>query len=266
MTDNQRTVIITGASSGIGRSLALSWARRKATVVLSARDEEALDLVAREVRARGGKAVVVPGDVTREIHRSRIVDRTLSETGRIDVLVNNAGRGFYSPVEKIAPDELSQLFELNVFAPLRLSQLALDELRKTQGAIVMMSSIVGILSPPRMGAYAASKFALEALAMALRAEVASDGVRVLVVRPGPVDTPFKAHAVNVDGNVGVRPGGASTKQSADDVAERTVRAVERKRAVVETSKYVQLASFVARTLPGPFRFVSREMARRAATR
>ncbi len=258
-------VVITGASSGIGRSLALAWARRGATVVLTARDEEALTSVARDVTARGGTAVVVAADVTREIHRVRIVERALEACGRIDVLVNNAGRGFYAPVEMIAPDELAQLFELNVFAPLRLSQLALPELEKSRGTVVMMSSIAGVVSAPRMGAYAASKFALEALSMALRAEVARRGVRVVVVRPGPVDTPFKANAVNVDGNTGFRPGSRGP-QTADLVAEKTVNAVEKSRAVVETSTYVQFASFLARTLPGPFRLITKEMARRDATR
>jgi short-subunit dehydrogenase len=258
-------VVITGASSGIGRSLALAWARRGAKVVLTARDEEGLASVARDVSARGGSAIVIPADVTREIHRVRIVERTLEEAGRIDVLVNNAGRGFYSPVEKIAPDELSLLFELNVFAPLRLSQLALPELEKTRGSIVMMSSIAGVVSAPRMGAYAASKFALEALSMALRAEVAERGIRVVVVRPGPVDTPFKANAINVDGNTGFRPGSRGP-QTADLVAEKTVLAVEKERAVVETSTYVQFASFLARTLPGPFRILSKEMAKRADAR
>jgi short-subunit dehydrogenase len=258
-------VVITGASSGIGRSLALAWARRSATVVLCARDEDGLASVAREVTARGGRALTVPGDVTREPHRVRLMERAVSEAGRVDVLVNNAGRGFYAPVEKIAPDELAQLFDLNVFAPLRLSQLALPELEKSRGTVVMMSSIAGVISAPRMGAYAASKFALEALSMALRAEVAGRGVRVLVVRPGPVDTPFKANSVVVDGNTGVRPG-AGGPQTADHVAEKTVRAVEKARAVIETSTYVQFASFLARALPGPFRAISKEMARRADAR
>lgn len=255
-------VVITGASSGIGRSLALAWARRGARVVLTARDEEGLSSVARDVSARGGTAIVVPADVTREVHRVRIVERALEAFGRIDVLVNNAGRGFYAPVEKIAPDELSQLFELNVFAPLRLSQVALPELEKSRGTIVMMSSIAGVVSVPRMGAYAASKFALEALSMALRAEIAHRGIKVVVVRPGPVDTPFRANAVNVDGNPGVRPG-SGNQQTADLVAEKTVRAVQKSRAVLETSTYVQFASFMARTLPGPFRMISKQMAKRA---
>ncbi len=256
-------VIVTGASSGIGRSLALAWARRGASVVLTARDEEGLASVARDVSARGGHAIVVAADVTREIHRVRIVERAFAEFGRIDVLVNNAGRGFYAPVEKIAPDDLAQLFELNVFAPLRLSQVALPELEKSRGTIVMMSSIAGVVSVPRMGAYAASKFALEALAMALRAEIAARGIKVVVIRPGPVDTPFRANAVNVDNNPGVRPGSGRSKQTADLVAEKTVRAVEKSRAVVETSTYVQFASFMARTLPGPFRIISKQMAKRA---
>ena len=94
------TVVVTGASSGIGESVASAWARRGATVVVSARGEEGLAYVAREVEAAGGRAIVERGDVTREEDRVRLVDRARAETGRLDVLVNNAGRGFYGSVAR----------------------------------------------------------------------------------------------------------------------------------------------------------------------
>ena len=253
-------VVITGASSGIGRAMAMTWAVRGASMVLSARNEAALAEVARDVASAGGEAFVEAGDVTDEAHRQRLITRAMTEKGRIDVLVNNAGRGYYAAVRDIDPAELEALFALNVIAPLRLTQLALDPLITSGGTVVMVSSVAGVAVAPRMGAYAASKFALEAIAMAARAELRALGVRVVVVRPGPVETPFRENAVVTNGPAGVRPPGAHV-QTAELVAEKTIRAVEKSRAVVETSLFVRVASLAARVAPGPFRVISARMAR-----
>jgi short-subunit dehydrogenase len=184
-----------------------------------------------------------------------------ASTGRVDVLINCAGQGYYGSVAHIDPTELSALFALNVVAPLRLAQLAIDPLTRTSGCVVMLSSIAGVVASPRMGAYAASKFALEAVSMALRAELASAGIRVLVVRPGPVDTPFRANAITTDGHAGVRPRMARA-QTAEEVAEQTYAAVVRGKAVVETTAFVRLASAAARVTPGAVRWVTAAMAAR----
>jgi short-subunit dehydrogenase len=257
---NPSVVVITGASSGIGRALAIAWAARGATVVLSARGESALEAVAREVRDAGGQAIAVAGDVTDEAQRRRLIERALEETGRIDVLVNSAGRGFYAKVVDIDVLELDKLFALNVVAPVRLSQLALEALKRSQGAIVMLSSIAGVVSVPHLGAYAASKYALEALCIALRAELRQSGVRVHVIRPGPVETPFRANSVAIGVPAGVRPPGSNI-QTAEQIARQTIRAVERNRAVIETSMFVRLASFASRVTPPIFRIVAARMAR-----
>ena len=254
-----KVVAITGASTGIGRALALAWAKRGATVVLNARSERALADVAREVKSAGGEALVEAGDVTREEDRVRFVERARRDAGRLDVLVNNAGRGYYGTSRTIDLADLEAIFRLNVFAPLRLAQLAIDPLTRTSGTIVMMSSVAGVVAAPRLGAYAASKFALEALSMALRAELRSTGIDVVVIRPGPVDTDFRANSVTTDGQPGVRPPGAKI-QTPEDVAEQTVRAVERGTAVVETSGFVKLASAMSRHAPAAFRFVTGVMA------
>jgi short-subunit dehydrogenase len=253
------TVIVTGASSGIGRALGLAWAKRGADVVLSGRNRAELEDVAESVRSRGGRALACPGDVTIEADRVALIGAARSWTGRLDVLVNCAGRGYYGSVAQIDPRELQDLLALNVVAPLRLAQLAIDPLTRTSGCIVMLSSVAGVVASPRMGAYAASKFALEALSMALRAELGAAGVRVLVVRPGPVDTPFRGNAITTDGRAGVRPRAARV-QTAEEVAEQTLAAVARGRAVVETTAFVRLASAAARMTPGALRWVTAAMA------
>jgi short-subunit dehydrogenase len=255
-------VVVTGASSGIGRAAAIAWGKRGAKLVLSARGASALDGVAREVVEAGGQAVVEAGDVTLEADRVRLVERAERDFGGIDVLVNNAGRGYYAAVREIDPGELEALFALNVVAPLRLSQLALPALEKAKGTIVMVSSIAGVVASPRMGAYAASKFALEALAIAMRAEIAASGVRVVVVRPGPVDTPFRENSIAKGGEAGVRPPGAKV-QTPEDVARQLIAAVERGRAVVETTAFVRVAAALARMAPGVYRRVAARMAAKA---
>jgi short-subunit dehydrogenase len=258
------TVIITGASMGIGRSLALAWAERKATVVLSARGKDALDEVAGEVIAKGANAVVVPGDVTEEDHRLEIVERAIAETGRIDVLVNNAGRGFLAQAAKIDLAQMRELFELNVYAPLHLAQIAMPHLEKTRGTVVMMSSIAGVVSAPRYGAYAASKFALEALAMAMRSELATSGVKVVVIRPGPVATPFRVNAMRGEGEAYDAPVDPKA-QAPETIALLTLRAVDRGTSIVETSAYVRFASAASRLAPPAVRVALRRMATKSAS-
>jgi short-subunit dehydrogenase len=254
-------VIITGASMGIGRALALAWAARKADLVLSARGRDALEEVVRAVEAAGGRAIAVPGDVTEEGHRADLVARAVRDFGGLDVLVNNAGRGFYAPVLQIDVTKLRELFDLNVVAPLRLAQIAAPHLERAGGTIVMMSSVAGVVAAPRYGAYAASKFALEALAMAMRSELAEKGVRVVVIRPGPVDTPFRANAERAEGVSGYSAPDPKA-QKAENVAEMILRGVERGSAVVETSAFVRFASATSRLAPPAMRIALRRMAGR----
>jgi short-subunit dehydrogenase len=251
-------VLISGASCGIGRALALAWAERGATLVLMARRARDLENVADEARTRAARArtgaanrrvYVCVGDVTIDADRRRFIDLALSETERIDVLVNNAGRGYYAATSDIDLAEFEDLFALNVVAPLALTQLAADPLARSGGSVVMISSITGVAATPKLGAYAASKSALEALSISMRAELAPRGVHLLVARPGPVETDFRIHAFRRNTSA---PAG-DKRQSPEQVAELILRAVEAREPVVETTRLVQLASFAARVFPKALR-------------
>ncbi|MEO8798591.1 MAG: SDR family NAD(P)-dependent oxidoreductase [Polyangiaceae bacterium] len=256
-------VVITGASTGIGQALVMRWAREGARMVIQARDRIALEKVAREATSAGAVCLAESGDVTKEEDRVRLIERAKNELGTIDVLVNNAGRGYYAAAHDIDLALLQELFALNVFAPLRLAQLALPSLEASKGQIVMLSSIAGVAAAPKMGAYAATKFALEGLSMSMRAELVEKGVNVLVVRPGPVDTSFRASSITKNAEAGVRPKGAKA-QTAEEVADMTVRAVASRAATIETSLFVNVGSFAARVLPPIFRFATARMAKKEA--
>jgi NAD(P)-dependent dehydrogenase (short-subunit alcohol dehydrogenase family) len=181
--NTSRTWFITGASSGFGRALAEAATRRGDQVVAAARDRAALAELANE------RVHPVSLDVTNSSQRESAVTQTLERFGRIDVLVNNAGRTQVGALEETTDDELRSLFELHFFAPAALTRLVLPHMRaQGGGAIVQMSSVGGQTTAPGFGAYCATKFALEGLTQALQDEVAPFGIRTLIVEPGAFRT------------------------------------------------------------------------------
>ena len=183
MNEN-RVWFITGTSSGFGRALAEAALDRGDGVVATARDPGRLsDLVAHD----GVHAIAL--DVTDPAQRLSAVEQAVERFGRIDVLVNNAGRTQVGAVEETTDDELRSLFELHFFAPVALTRAVLPYMRaQGGGAIVQMSSVGGQITAPGFGAYCATKFALEGITQALHDEVAPFGIRTLIVEPGAFRT------------------------------------------------------------------------------
>lgn len=180
-----KNVVITGASSGIGKATAIEMARRGANVVLGARRTELLEEVAAACRALGVRATPVVADVTVPADCSRLT------AGEVDVLVNNAGFAIFDTVAEAKPDELRAMMETNYFGALSCTQSVLPRmLARRSGAIVNVSSIAGIMGYARMGGYCATKFAMIGLTEALRDEVIGQGVRVALVCPGTTSTEF----------------------------------------------------------------------------
>ncbi|MYS33222.1 short-subunit dehydrogenase [Streptomyces sp. KhCrAH-43] len=183
-----RVWLITGASSGFGRSLAAAALAAGDTVVATARRPEALDDL---VAAHPDRAVAVQLDVTDTARIADVVADTVLWYGRIDVVVNNAGMGLVGAVEETGDRELRDLMDLHFFGPAALVRAVLPHMRRNgSGAVVQMSSMGGRFTFPGVGGYSATKFALEGLSEALAAEVAPHGIKVLIVEPGSFRTGF----------------------------------------------------------------------------
>ena len=182
-----QTVIITGGGRGIGRETALAFAEESAHVVLAGRRVEALDVSAREVRDSGGTATVVQCDVAQDADLQGLVERTMDECGRIDVLVNNASALIAGALSEADPNDLRRAAEVDVWAPMRLAQLALPHMVAAgSGTIVNISSLAGRFGIPYYAAFSASKYAMRGFSEALRRELAGTGVHVVCVFPGAV--------------------------------------------------------------------------------
>jgi len=183
--------LVTGASSGIGRALALRLARDGARVALVARRAAELEALAAEIRRKGGEAVPIPGDVSDRSAAERISAQAARLLGRVDMLFNNAGYGGHRPFLEWDLDDLERMMRVNYLGSVYLTRLLLPQMVERQsGWVVFVASVAGRIGTPEESAYAATKFAVVGLAEALSIEVEDSGVHVLTVCPGVVRTPF----------------------------------------------------------------------------
>jgi len=183
-----KITLVTGATSGIGKATAEAFAREGAKVALVARRKDALAELACSIEADGGTALPLPGDVTREEDRARIIDELTSEWGGLDVLVTAAGIIAFGTIENTSLEAWQEMFDINVVAVYRLTQLALPLLTPRKGNVVIVSSVTGLRSFPGVLAYCASKAAVDQLARCAALELGDKGVRVNAVNPGVVVT------------------------------------------------------------------------------
>ena len=185
------TALVTGASSGIGRALALRLAREGARVALVARRPEALEAAAAEIRGQGGDALPLACDVGDPDQVRDCCDRALRHYGRVDLLVNNAGYGHHRRFLDWELEDMERVMRVNYLGSLYFTKLLLPQMvERRRGWLVFMASVAGRIPSPEEAAYVASKFAIVGLAEALSLEVEGDGVHVLTVCPGVVRTPF----------------------------------------------------------------------------
>ena len=225
MEIEDKVVLVTGASAGIGRATAELLANAGAKVALAARSEDKL----RELESRLPDSFAVPVDMTDPGSVRAMVKAVHDHYARIDVLVNNAGRGMMGPIESIDLDDLKYVTELNLYGPLVAMQAVIPLMRaQGGGAIVNISSALSKMSVPNLGGYAATKYALNALSYTACAELNSDHITVTAVYPNMTATEFNSNAI-ASGPVAWTPprgGSAPVVDTAETVAERIRDAIE----------------------------------------
>ncbi len=227
-----KVVLVTGASRGLGRDMALAFAREGASLILAARSADRLDRVAQEIRGLGSEVLPVPTDVTSPDAVTTLVETAMDRFGRIDVLVNNAGIGKVGVVESATfEDDVLDTLRASVFGMIRVTQAVLPILRQQgSGTIVNMSSVMGRKAFARFGSYAIVMHAVSAFSDALRQEVAGGNLRVSVIHPALTATDLLR---DVDETDMPPPFRHMTPLSSEDVARAVVAAVRRgKRRVV----------------------------------
>ena len=194
-----KLVVVTGASSGIGKATSEAFAREGAKVALVARRGEVLNETVSSIASAGGTAMAVAADVTREEDRKHIVDTVVSAWGGLDVVVNAAGIIGFGTIENTTLEDWQEMFDINVVSVFRLTQLALPHLIERKGNVVIVSSVTGVRSFPGVLAYCSSKSAVDQFARCTALELADKGVRVNAINPGVVVTNLhRAGGLNED--------------------------------------------------------------------
>ncbi len=195
-----KVVVITGASSGIGRELACQLAAQGAKLALAARNVERLKAVRVECEKRGGQAIAVPTDVTEQAQCESLMMKTVETFGGIDILVNNAGISMWARFEDVTDLSIfEQIMRVNYLGSLYCTYYALPHLKASRGQIVAVSSLTGKTGVPLRSGYAASKHAVVGFFDSLRIELADDGVDVTIIYPGFVATETRKRAFGPDG-------------------------------------------------------------------
>ncbi|MFP2903833.1 SDR family NAD(P)-dependent oxidoreductase [Pyxidicoccus sp. 3LFB2] len=195
-----RVIVITGASSGIGRATALALAKKGAQVVLAARREEPLDDLARECEALGVRALVVPTDVSDTAAVRHLGEEALAAFGHFDAWINNAGVYLMGRLEETPDDAFRQLMETNFFGTVTGTRVAVTQFRRQgYGTLVNVSSTFGSVAAPYVSAYVASKHAVRGFSASVRQELLNTGIDVCTVLPAAIDTPLWQHTANYTG-------------------------------------------------------------------
>jgi short-subunit dehydrogenase len=240
-------VLVTGASQGIGRALVVEAARRGMRVLAAARSQPLLDELAAEIRKANGAVETVVADVTKPEDRQAMVDAAVRHFGGLDILINNAGIGATGHFMDSDPEILRKIFETNFFGTTETTRVFLPLLKRgVTPAIVNISSVVGKRAWPARSYYSSSKFAVAGFSESIRAELAKDGIDVIVVSPGLTQTNFSKNMLEQKAKLQLDH---LRGMSSEDVALAVLRAVERGSADVTLTFKGRLLVIVNRLIP-----------------
>jgi short-subunit dehydrogenase len=248
---NDKVILITGASSGIGRAMAFAFGREGAKIVICARKADALEQVSQELREARIDVLALTADVSFEVDVRQLIEQTIRHFGRLDVLINNAGITMRSMLIDTDPSVIQKVMDVNFMGTVYATRYALPHIQQTKGSIVGISSIAGYRGLPVRSGYSASKFAMNGFLEALRTELLHSGVHVLTACPGFTASNIRFTALDAHGQVAgetVRDEGSM--MSAEECANHILRAVKsRKRELILTTQG-KFTVFLNKWLPG----------------
>jgi NAD(P)-dependent dehydrogenase (short-subunit alcohol dehydrogenase family) len=259
-----RVVVVTGASSGIGKALCVELAGERPRLVLAARDEARLEEVAGLCAGRGAETLVAPTDVTSEEACRRLVARTVERFGGLDVLVNNAGIGLIARVDELADlSAYERLMRVNYLGCVYPTVHALPELKRSKGRIAVVSSLTGLTGVPTRAGYSATKHAVFGFFDSLRIELKGTGVTVTMIAPDYVVTEIHRRAIGPDGRpLGRTPLDESRIMTAEDCARIILRGLAQRRRLVIPSWRGRVGRYVRLIAPGLIDAVAERAVRR----
>ncbi|WP_170840909.1 SDR family NAD(P)-dependent oxidoreductase [Salibacterium halotolerans] len=248
MHTRPKTIMITGASSGIGKELAVRAAGKGHHPLLISRSREKLELLKESLHQEGKKCSIYTADVTDEASCKETAAAIMSEVDQLDVVINNAGTGVFSAVEDIRTEEAAAMLNVNVFAPFFMTKQVLPVMKEQRhGIIINIGSQAGKIATPKASFYAASKHAIIGFSNALRQEVRDSGIYVSVVNTGPVRTPFIQKA---DRSGQYEKSAGPWMLPADKVAERVLKLTIRPRRELNMPWWMDIVSRLYRIWPG----------------
>ena len=246
-----KVVIITGASSGIGLATAKEFAKQGSKLVLGARNIDALNKLKSDLSAQGCHIVVLKTDVSNESDCKKLIDAAVSEFGRIDVLINNAGISMRALFMDTDIEVLKQLMDVNFWGTVYCTKYALPYLLESKGSVVGVSSIAGFIGLPGRAGYSASKFAMHGFLETLRTENLKTGLHVLIAAPGFTASNIRNSALTGNGTKqGETPREENKMMSSEEVARHLYNAtVKRKRTLILTFMEGKLTVFLKKFVP-----------------
>lgn len=245
-----KVVIITGASSGIGKSLAYKFAANGSKVVMAARNSSELELIKNDICAQGGEACFFKTDVSKENDCKELIEFTAKKYGVIDILINNAGISMRAIFAELELDVIRRVMDTNFWGTVYCSKYAMPYLLQSKGSLVGVSSIAGYKGLPGRTGYSASKFAMQGLLEVIRSENLKTGLHVLIACPGFTSSNIRNTALSKDGTMqGESPRDENKMMSSEAVADRIYKAVLKRRRSIILTLQGKMTVLMSRLLP-----------------
>ena len=246
-----KVVIITGSSRGIGKATAIEFIKQGASVVINGRDNIRLLETEKELKAFGGKVLAFCGDISEPDLAQALIEATIETFERLDILINNAGVSMRGDFADLKPEVFNAVFNTNIFGVTNLSIPAMPHLRASKGSLVFVSSLAGIRGLPGLSAYCSSKMALRAIAESIRIEESKTGMHVGLVQVGFTEIEFEKQTIAANGElITIKDRSKFKVQTTKSVAEAILKNVKRRKFITTLSPIGKLNAIMQSVLPG----------------